>query len=65
MQVKIVKDIEDHFIVKFNIKKGDEFKVQFKPDTFTTSKGVKRIGYLIYTSNGKALIVYDNEIEVL
>ncbi len=65
MVIKLIKDIEDYFIANHNVKKGDEFEVQYEPDEFITNKGVKRIGYLIYTSNGRALIVYNDEIEVL
>lgn len=63
MKVKLIKDIEAFFSINYNIQKGDEFKVQYKPDDFFY-KGIKRVGYMIFTKRGKALIVYNDEVEV-
>lgn len=64
MTVKIIKDLEDYFVVNYEIKKGDKFEVKYSPDKFTNSKGVTKTGYLICSTSGRPIIVYDDEVEV-
>ena len=65
MKLEITKDVEDLFIANRDIKVGDKFDVVGKPDVFINSKGVKKTGYLIYSKNDKALVVYNDEAKVL
>lgn len=55
---------EDYFVRTRKFKVGQRFRVQGEP-TVSENNGVKRMGYMVYSDHGNALMLYDDEIRVL